>query len=361
MNGMQFSNRFNSQPYQIMIRRHFLTLFALLAVTASLHAAKRTPDLTKQPDSWFTSDKGRKTLDNILSWQSEHGDWPKNKNNSTTKYSGNRAKIEGTFDNGATTVELRILAHAFTITGDARYEKAFLAGFDHILKAQYANGGWPQYYPLRDGYYTHITFNDGSMIRLMELLRDAINGRDFAFLDKDRVAAAKQALDRGLDCILKCQVIVNGKPTVWCAQHDEVTLAPAKARKYELPSLSGGESAGVLIYLMSLDQPSPEVIRAVKGGVAWFASAKITGYRYVRRKLIEDPSAPPIWARFYEIETNRPFFSDRDGVKKYDLSEIGDERRNGYAWYNHAGDDVAKAYAQWPQRSTTQAKPTITP
>ena len=47
---------------------------------------------------------------------------------------------------------------------------------------------------------------------------------------------------------------------------------------------------------------------------------------------IKDPNAPPLWARFYEIGTNRPIFSDRDGVAKHDLSEIGYERRNGYAW-----------------------------
>jgi pectate lyase len=263
---------------------------------------------------------------------------------------GDRAKIEGTFDNGATTIELRDLARAFRVTGDPRYKEAFLKGFDHILKAQYPNGGWPQYFPLRQGYYTHITFNDGAMVRLMEFLRDTTTRKDFAFLDEDRVAAAKRALDRGLDCILKSQVIVNGKPTVWCAQHDEVTLAPAKARAYELPSLSGGESAGILIYLMSLEKPSPEVIRAVKGGVAWFESSKITGYRYQKRELIKDDSAAPIWARFYDLETNQPFFSDRDGIKKSNLSEIGEERRKGYAWYNTAGDDVAKAYAKWAYR-----------
>ncbi len=333
-----------------MIRRHLLTFLALLTVTVSLPAARRTTDLTKQPDSWFTSDEGRKTMDNLLSWQSEHGDWPKNKDNTQTAFTGNRAKIEGTFDNNATTGELRILARAFTVTKEARYERAFLTGFDHILKAQYTNGGWPQYFPLREGYYTHITFNDGAMIRLMQFLRDTTTAKDFAFVDPDRIAAAKKALDRGLDCILKCQIVINGKPTVWCAQHDEVTLAPAKARKYELPSLSGGESAGILIYLMSLDKPSPEVIRAVKGGVAWFDASKIQGYRYTKRTLVKAPAAAPIWARFYDLETNRPFFSDRDGVPKYDLSEIGSERRNGYAWYNTAGDNVAKAYAKWAYR-----------
>ena len=65
------------------------------------------------------------------------------------------------------------------------------------------------------------------------------------------------------------------------------------------------------------------------------------------RKLIKDPSAPPIWARFYEVETNRPFFCGRDGVVKYDISEIEAERRNGYAWYGNWGEKVASTYAKW--------------
>lgn len=339
-----------TKKFSVLLRRSFVALLALLAFSIPLQAAKRTPDLTKKTDEWFRTAEATKAMDCILSWQSLNGDWPKNKDNTAALNTGDRAKIEGTFDNSATTIELRNLACAFRVTGDARYKTAFLAGFDHIIKAQYPNGGWPQYYPLRKGYYTHITFNDGAMIRLMEFLRDATTGRDFTFLDKDRDAAAKLALARGVDCILKCQVLIKGVPTVWCAQHDETTFAPAAARKYELPSLSGGESAGVLIYLMSLENPSPEVIRAVKSGVAWFDSAKISGYRYEKRTLIKDAAAAPIWARFYELETNRPFFSDRDGIKKFDLSEIGEERRNGYAWYNTVGANVARAYAKWAYR-----------
>ena len=293
-------------------------------------------------------------MEHILSWQSDHGDWPKNKDTTRQEYSGDRSKLKGTFDNGATTGELRVLARAFTATGDARYEKGFLTGFDHILDAQYPNGGWPQYYPLSKQYHRHITFNDGSMIRLMEFLRDTTTSKDFIFLDKDRRSAALNAIDRGIDCIVKCQISVDGTPKVWCAQHDEVTLAPADARSYELASLSGAESAGILMYLMSLDNPTPEVIRAVKGGVAWFESARIEGFRYKKSSrepnLIKDASAPPIWARFYEIQSNRPFFCDRDGVVKYDIEVISDERRGGYSWYGTWGDRVAKAYAQWPHR-----------
>lgn len=133
--------------------------------------------------------------------------------------------MQGTFDNGATTGELRALARGFRLTGDLKYKKAVIAGFDHILKAQYANGGWPQYFPLSKKYHRHITFNDGSMIRILEFLRDTTISEDFTWLDKQRRLAAVEAVARGIDCVVKCHVVADGMPTVWCAQYDEVTLA----------------------------------------------------------------------------------------------------------------------------------------
>jgi PelA/Pel-15E family pectate lyase len=101
---------------------------------------------------------------------------------------------------------------------------------------------------------------------------------------------------------------------------------------------------------MSIERPSDEVIAAIEAAVAWFESARLTGLRVVeqddarapsgKNKVVaKDPAAAPLWARFYEIETNRPLFADRDGIAKYDLAEIGYERRNGYAWLGN-----------WPQR-----------
>jgi pectate lyase len=188
----------------------------------------------------------------------------------------------------------------------------------------------------------------------MEFLNEVADGETYSFVDADRRTAARAAVDRGVACILKCQIVMDGKPTVWCAQHDEITLAPAAARAYELPSLSGSESAGVVHFLMSLEDLSPEVIRSVKAAVAWFESAKITGIRVEKingdRQVIADSAAPPLWARFYDLETGRPFFCDRDSVQKSDLAEIGSERRNGYAWYGSWGESVASQYAKWPHR-----------
>jgi PelA/Pel-15E family pectate lyase len=152
---------------------------------------------------------------------------------------------------------------------------------------------------------------------------------------------------------------VKGKLTAWCAQHDEIDGRPRPARSYELVSLSGSESVGIIRLLMSLDQPDAATVAAVEGAVAWLESVKITGHKWVEvedksmpggkdRHWVEDAGAPPQWARFYEIETNRPMFCDRDGVVKYSVSEIGHERRNGYAWLGNWPQKLVESeYPQW--------------
>jgi len=198
------------------------------------------------------------------------------------------------------------------------------------------------------------------MIRLMIFLREVATSLDYEFVDSTRREAALGAVERGIECILKCQIVVDGKRTAWCAQHDAVDYRPRPARSYELVSISGGESVGVVRFLMSLDDPSPQVAEAIAAAVAWFESVKLTGIRLTRidgdRAIVEDPDAPPLWARFYEIGTNRPIFSGRDGVKKYSMTEIEAERRNGYAWYGRWGQSLASEYAEWktkwPARSS---------
>jgi PelA/Pel-15E family pectate lyase len=343
-----------------------LWLVSLLTLTHGLHAAEKTGapgearailtvrQALKQPESWFHSDAGQRAAENILSHQSPRGSWPKNTNTAATSYTGDRTKLQGTFDNGATTDELRFLARAFNALPEERYRSAFLKGFDHVLEAQYPNGGWPQFHPPGQGYHRYITYNDHAMRRLLEFLREVATTNYYGFIDADRRRSAQRAFDRGIECIVKSQVTVNRQLTVWCAQHDEVTLVPRPARSFELVSLSGAESAGLLLLLMSLEKPAPEVVRAVHAGARWFESARLAGIRQEilngDKKIVPDAQAPPLWARFYEIDTNRPIFSGRDGVKKYNLAEIEAERRNGYAWYGNWGSAVADRYAAWKSK-----------
>ena len=199
----------------------------------------------------------------VLTYQADAGGWPKNTDTVSQPYVGDRAKLQPTFDNKGTVDELRFMARMVNATKAEAYRQSFDRGLAYVLKAQYANGGWPQFFPLRQGYFDHITFNDGAMVRVLEFVREVGRDERYAFLDAKLRASCRQAFDRGIACILKCQIVVDGRPAVWCAQHDEKTFGPAKARSYELPSFSGSESVGIVRLLMSLENPSAEIRASV--------------------------------------------------------------------------------------------------
>jgi PelA/Pel-15E family pectate lyase len=341
-----------------------------LAQTPPAPAPVEWKDSLRQKPDWYASAEALRVADNVLSYQYPSGGWPKNIDMAAAltpqqyvEIARQRQEDHGTIDNGATFTQLAFLARVYNAQKFVRHRDAFLRGVDYLLKAQYENGGWPQYYPLRAGYYTHITYNDGAMIGVLKLLRDIAEKKSaYAFVEEDRRARAERAVAKGVECILKTQVVVAGQRTVWGAQHDERTLAPAPARKFEPVALASLESVDIVRFLMGVERPDERVVAAVEGAVAWFKSAQLKGVRWVERRdatkpggfertVVQDPTAPPLWARFYEIGTNRPVFEGRDNVVRYSVMEIEPERRNGYRWYT---DDPArlldKDYPAWRQK-----------
>jgi len=314
----------------------------------------------------------RDIADTLLLYQRANGGWPKNfewEDQVTPQQKqellSQKQKTDTTIDNGGTYREVWYLAQAYGEFKDDRFQKAALKGIRFLLEAQYDNGGWPQYYPPGKGYNRHLTFNDNAMIGVMSLLRDIVQGKpEFGFVQDAMRERAAQAIDKGIVCILKCQIVVNGKKTAWCAQHDETTLEPRKARSYELASLSGAESVKIVRFLMAIEEPTPEIAETIEAAVAWFKQVKIEGKRIQRiqdasqpggrdRIVVEDASAPPLWGRFYQIETMRPIFCSRDGIPKYSLSEISHERRNGYSWLgSYANSLLDEEYPAWKNKQT---------
>jgi PelA/Pel-15E family pectate lyase len=200
---------------------------------------------------------------------------------------------------------------------------------------------------------------------VMKLLRDVAEAKPaYAFVDEARRLSAAKAVEKGIESILKTQLVVNGRRTVWCAQYDEVTLGPAPARKYEVVSLSGGESVGIVRFLMSIKDPSAEVIDAVESAIKWFEQSQLKGIKWVEKRdsrgfdrvVVKDSEGGSIWARFYEIGSNRPIFVGRDGVVKYDLSHIEHERRTGYNWYvTEPAKLLNEDYPAWKRRLISHA------
>lgn len=311
-------------------------------------------DAQNKPAEWYASAEALRIADNLVLYQRDSGGWPKNIDMAKPLDEVDRAELlrakkreDSTIDNGATYTQLSFLARVYTANPQGPHRESFLKGIDYLLKAQYPNGGWPQFYPDLEGYYKHITFNDNAMIGVMKVLRDVASAKPpYAFVDEARRASAAKAVEKGIECILKTQVVVNGRRTVWCAQHDEVTLAPAAARAYEVVSLSGGESVEIVRFLMSIKNPSPEIVEAIESAVAWFEKSQL-----------KSPEGKPVWARFYEIPTNRPIFVGRDGVVKYDVNQIEEERRTGYAWYvDGAAKLLSNDYPAWRNHRSKQTK-----
>jgi len=312
--------------------------------------------------------------DNILLFQKNNGGWPKNydvfailTDAQKDSVAASKSATNTTYDNDNTYNQIICLSNVYTETHIDKYKDAALKGLDFILSSQYKNGGFPQYYPLETNYSRCITFNDGVFQGIIELLYDIKNNKpEYAFVDGKRREKLIAAYEKGIDCILKMQIVDNGKATAWCQQHDEVTLKPAWARKFEPPSICNGESCGIILFFMQLDHPSKAVINSVQSAVAWFEASKIYNTRIktiqaprevtpfrvstTDRVAVTDSTAPPIWTRYYELGTHRPLFCNRDSKYVYSLADIARERRDGYGWYTYNPQKVLDKYHAWQQK-----------
>jgi PelA/Pel-15E family pectate lyase len=320
-----------------------------------------------QPVPWYGSAEAIRIAENVLLYQRNTGGWSKNIDMARVLPADERAAIaadktqtDSTIDNGATTTQIRFLARVYAATRRELFHEGVMKGLRYLLEAQYPNGGWPQFFPLRADYSRSVTFSDGAMIRTLELMRDVAGGAlVFSFVDADAKVRAQQAFDRGLKAVLATQLKVKGAPVGWCAQYDEVTLEPRGARSYEHASIDSRETTDIARFLMTIEKPGPEDVQAIEGAVAWLRAVAIHGWRVEYplepaaasghdKVLVPDPAAPPLWARFYEIGTNRPIYSGRDGVIRYSLAEIELERRASYNWIDQfAAELLNTTYPAW--------------
>ena len=362
---------------------HLLLLFVFVPATAQTkHPTGLKRFARSMKAEWYASDEARRVADSVMAYQYPCGGWAKNHDwhsvESDSKMRDRRAikqqiaqgeSLGATIDNGATTIEMMLLAKVVAATSPSSSRKcrdAFIRGLEYLMEAQYDNGGWPQFYPLKpldkEGhpfYSNHITFNDDAMYNVMVLLRNIYEQRkpfDTLQLDAALLEKARRSFDQGIVCILNCQIRKDGKLTVWCQQHDENTLAPAPARAYELASFTGShETVSLLELLMSLKEPSAQVVEAVTAAVEWL---KAHALKDVELKTFINSEGKPdrrlvhrfgrqTWARYYDLQTEEPYVCDRDGIPQPSLEYIGYERRNGYGWYGNMPQDIIDKYPQW--------------
>jgi PelA/Pel-15E family pectate lyase len=255
-----------------------------------------------------------------------------------------KAKNMTTFDDNNTQGALSFLlsfvdaAKSAPDPADAGIREALDFGLHAVIAAQYPNGAWPQrwggerhdpvQYPVlkaaipadypreqpSTGYYSHYTFNDGAHRDLVLMLVDAARrtGRE----------DCREAARRGAEFLLLAQ-LPEPQPA-WAQQYD-ARMQPAWARAFEPPSVSSAESVGVIRLLMEVyvEFGDERYLAAIPPAIAWLRRSEI---------------APGRWARLYELGTNRPIYGDRDRKIHYTLTEVSEERREGYGW--EGGFDV---------------------
>jgi PelA/Pel-15E family pectate lyase len=330
--------------------------FELAKSGRRLAAPAKVADAFEVPQksaAWFAGADARKIADNLLSWQTPSGGWTKNTAMTRQRRApGQRWSPWGewgyvaTIDNKATTSQIEFLARVATATKKDAYAAGAERGLRYLLAAQMPSGGWPQVFPLQGTYHDQITFNDDAMVRVLTQLKNIKNDKaPWQWVSEGLRRAIEASVQAGIGCILRSQIRVGSTLTGWCAQHHPVSLAPVGARSYELPSLSGAESVEIARFLMSLGNPVPEVRASVEAVVAWLRRSGVDA-----AALGKKGSKGPQWARFYEIETNRPLFSDTDGEKRYSFHEVK-AKRNSYAWFTEAPEKLlSQDYPKWRRK-----------
>lgn len=324
----------------------------------------RTFEITsKMTPAWFASDSARTVASNLLSFQAPNGGWSKHVDYTSGPRSPGQSWFSEssqwqwitTLDNSSTTEQMQFLAKLDSAQPAPPYKEAWRRGFRYLLAAQFPNGCWPQVWPLDGGYHDAATFNDDATANVLTTLHQAAEGSP-VFLSENERQLARAAVTRGIECVLDAQQIVKGKPGAWGQQHDPLTLEPTSARTYEHASLTAQESANLLRFLIKQKNPSARMVAAIEGAAAWLESHKLFGYTYgfsTGRKV--SPGAGPIWARMYELGTDRPLFSDRNGIRLYDWDQLKD-RRTGYGWYTYAPVLALRQYDSWARKRQSTSK-----
>ncbi len=267
-----------------------------------------------------------------------------------------------TFDDDNSQSALRLLMRVDqAVEGkDESIRRAVEYGFKHLLKAQYPNGAWPQRYwaehdpakfPVikarypeswsrthpKVSYAGYYTWNDNAIRDCVATLLLA-----YEFYKKPEYRAA--AVKAGDFAVLS--QMPEPQP-VWAQQYN-AKMEPAWARRFEPPSVTGGESRAALDVLKLIYEVTGDAkyIEPIPRALAWYKRSKLPG---------------GYWARFYELKTNKPLYFTRGTYKlTYDDGDMpthyGFKGRGMYptrveAWYERLmkvpADQRANTAKEW--------------
>jgi PelA/Pel-15E family pectate lyase len=223
------------------------------------------------------------------------------------------------FDDNTTQSALRFLMAMDEATGKkGPYHDAVEYALDFMFRSQFPNGAWPQVYPPpSEGYWNYYTFNDNAMNDCIAVMLDAHR----IYKDGRYLESAKKCGD----FIVASQL--PSPQSGWAQQYDH-DMKPAPARWFEPAACCSATTIGNIRTLIKLHLETGEekYLKPIPAAFDWLN----------RSKLREN-----LWARFYELETNRPVYVTSDRKIVYEQVNL----RPGYSWFGDYGyGEVARMY-----------------
>ncbi len=303
---------------------------------------------------------------NITTWQAENGGWRKgNLDGYATPYDGVGFQDSyfanlSTLADKATTGEIRFLAEQYSISENESnmtiFKNAVERGVDFIVDAQHSSGGWPQVYPAIDclgcEYHNLMTYNDYVIPSAMLLLWDVSVKMDpfnSDIVDDLNHSQIQLALDKGMDFILKSQIMVDGKPTIWGQQHHPETYESMSGRSWELACRTPNESSFVTAILLNWPDRSPDIVNATWGAVGWYEDNAIENMWFDQNSgTITERDGASMWYRYYNVSQDEYFFTGYDSKKVYDLYDIPEAQRSTYSWAYNWGERIVSETSKIP-------------
>ncbi len=241
------------------------------------------------------------------------------------------------YDDDNTQSALRFLIRLdVTLKGkDKEIRCAVEYGLSKLLEAQYPNGAWPQRYdgqprdpkqfpilPARFPkewsrthpgkgyqYWRFYTLNDGAIGTIILTLIEAYHSY--------KKPEYLQALRKAGDFLILAQL---PEPQPAWAQQYNFQMEPAWARRQEPPAIASAESAGAVRVLMEIYLATGEerYLQPIPKALDWFKRSQLPNGR---------------WARFYELQTNRPLYVN----KRYELIYTPEDLLDGYSFEGSYG------------------------
>ena len=226
-----------------------------------------------------------------------------------------RKNGRGSFDDNTTQGALSFLMSMDEVMDEQWLSEAIELGLNHMMKSQFKNGAWPQWYPLIGGYHDYYTFNDNTINDCIKVMLKAHT----IYRKEEYLRSARH----GGDFIILAQLPI---PQSGWAQQYAHDLKPAWARIFEPPGVCSAVTSRnmrtlVDLYLYTKDE---KYLKPIPNAIAWLEKSKID-YN--------------LWARIYEVESNKPIYGDRmDGNKiHYDYESISEKERQSYGWRGSYG------------------------